>query len=270
MGLEDKIRYVVNLFRDFMFRFSTKKLVEELKEVLKEFENKIPVIIVSYNNAIYVKNMVKQLNKYDIKPIIIDNNSTDQASLDILKELQNSAYVIYSQKNFGYLVGFINPVYKVLPRYFAYTDPDLELNKNLPKNFLDILKDVTKDFKVYKAGFALKLLDEEMIEAKLLKLNGYPKINKKILTVREWESRFWRFKLDHKSLEVYKAPLDTTFALYDKENLSDDFYDAVRVAGDFSCLHLPWYPKRELLSTSQKEAYLKSNNSSTWVTASKS
>ena len=267
MGFEDKIKYKLNLVREYLFQKDTKKLKEDIKRVLKEYQDTIPVFIVSYNNAIYVKNMVEQLNSYDIKPIVIDNNSQDIDSIKILKELdkQKKASIVYSDKNFGYLVGFLNPIYEVLPRYFAYSDPDLELNKNLPKNFLEILRSVTDEFKVYKAGFALKLLDEEMIDITMTKYQGVPKIKEIKLTVKEWESKYWRMRLSHPTLELYQANIDTTFALYDKENLLDNFYDGIRVAGDFSCIHLPWYPKRDLLTSEQKKSYLKANSSSTWV-----
>jgi len=169
------------------------------------------------------------------------------------------------KKNLGYLVGFINSVYEILPKYFVYTDPDLQLNQNLPKDFLEVLKSLLEEFRVYKVGFALELLDEEMINSKIKKYNGYPKIKEKSMSVKEWEERFWRFKIEHNKLELYRAPIDTTFALYNKDNLSDDFFDAIRVAGDFSCVHLPWYPKRDILTDREKQIYKKDNNSSSWV-----
>ena len=111
----------------------------------------------------------------------------------------------------------------------------------------------------------MELLDEEMISVNITRKYGVPKAYTKELTIKEWEEQFWRMKLYHEKLEVYQAPLDTTFAVYRKSNLLEDFFDGVRVAGDFSAIHLPWYPKRDLLSKEQKEVYLKDNKSSTWV-----
>ena len=46
---------------------------------------------------------------------------------------------------------------------------------------------------------------------------------------------------------MYRADLDTTFALYDKAFFnSNRFMEAVRVAGHFTCRHLPWYREKEL------------------------
>ncbi len=267
MLTEDNIRYQINKIRDKIFQIKTKKLAKELEKILESTEG-IPVILVSYNNAKYVLNSLKQLKNYNITPIIIDNNSTDESSLSILKAIQKSgnANVIFSEFNFGYLVGFLNPIYEVLPKYFAYSDPDLEFNPHLPKDFLEILKELTKRYKVYKAGFALKLLkDENIIKTSMQKLYGVPKIYKKELNLIEWEEQYWRFKLSHPSLEVYAGKLDTTFAVYNKDNLIDDFYEAVRVAGDFSAIHLPWYPQLDILNKNDKQVYLKGNKSSTWI-----
>ena len=266
MSLEFKLKYFPNKIRDFLYKFSTKKLVLDIKDVLNKIDDKIPVFLISYNNAIYVQNLTKQLNKKGIKPIIIDNKSSDKLSLDILVDLKNQglAHVIFSNKNFGHMVGFLNPVFKILPDIFVYSDPDLELNKNLPDDFLYTLKDMTIKYKVFKAGFALELLDEEMIDANIKKYYGNPMINPKTYSIKEWEEKFWRFRLDDE-LEIYRAPLDTTFALYNKKYFGNDFFDGVRVAGDFSTIHLPWYPKRDLMSKEQKEIYLKSNKSSTWI-----
>lgn len=45
----------------------------------------------------------------------------------------------------------------------------------------------------------------------------------------------------------YRAPLDTTFATYDKTFFHpDDFLEAIRVAGRFTCRHLSWYRGRNL------------------------
>ena len=51
-------------------------------------------------------------------------------------------------------------------------------------------------------------------------------------------------KLYHSSLEVYSAAIDTTFAVYNKSN--DNLcgnkkkFNSIRVAGNFTSIHLPW------------------------------
>jgi hypothetical protein len=265
--LEERVRYYINLMRNWKFERDSVNLVKKLETALSKSEEEIPVFVISYNNAKYVQNTVNQLKRYHIKPIIIDNCSTDQHSVNILRQIEASgdAQVLFSDKNFGYLVGFLNPVYKVMPELFAYTDPDLQFHPNLPQNFLSVLAEVTEKYSVYKAGFALSLLDdEEMIDLSITKLRGVPQIYPHTMSVREWEQQYWRMKLDHPELELYQARHDTTFAVYRKSNLID-FYDGVRVAGDFSAIHLPWYPKLDLMSAEDRARYLEGNKSSTWL-----
>lgn len=134
-------------------------LVAQLKKILPKYSNIIPVIVVSYNNGVYIKNMCQQLEKFGIKPIIIDNNSTCKNTIHILNKISDNgiAFIARSHYNFGHGVGFIEPVYKLLPDVFAYTDPDLQFNENLPLDFLEKLSQLTIEFPVFKAGFALSL-----------------------------------------------------------------------------------------------------------------
>ena len=265
--LIESLKLNINKIRDLSNSFYTKDLCHDIEEVLKNFQDKIPVFLISYNNAVYVQNSVVQLNRFDITPVVIDNNSTDESSKSILSELEKSgkAHVIFAKKNFGHMVGFLNPVFEILPEVFAYSDPDLMFNKKLPKDFLNILADLTKRYKVFKAGFALELIDEEMKDLKIKKECGFPRIYTKELGIKEWEERFWRMKLEHPQFDVYQADIDTTFAVYKKSNYLENFFDGVRVGGDFCAVHLPWYPKLELLSKEQKQIYLKSNKSSSWI-----
>jgi len=128
------------------------------------------------------------------------------------------------------------PTYALLPDLFVLTDPDLELNPRMPADFLSHLAAVTEEFQVGKAGLALRIDDHEKMRDGLL-VNGKT-------PVWEFEQRFWRVKLGEvpKLGPVYRARTDTTFALYNKRYFSPAAkFDAVRVAGVFTCRHLPWY-----------------------------
>jgi len=144
------------------------------------------------------------------------------------------------------LVGFLDEVYNILPTFFAYTDPDLELSATLPKDFLRQLSLMTTNFDVYKAGFALDLLPQESV------------IDPSII---EHESQFWHRQISTNP-DVYCAPLDTTFAVYNKTLYRGGFYSGVRVAGDFRAVHLPWFPRLDLMNSMEWEQYLKGNISS--------
>lgn len=260
-----------NIRADFRYLIKKHKcmhITSHLSRYLSKQSDEIPVFIVSYNNGIYVENMVRQLNSYGIKPIIFDNHTTCKNSLGILNHLHSNSYahVIYSKHNFGHMIGFLQPIYDVLPEEFVYTDPDLQLNSKLPKNFLDILKKLTIEYSVFKAGFALSLKGHGKIkDIKLHCLHTRPIKYDKHQSILEFESKHWKYRLQHDALEVYAAPIDTTFALYKKSNYIGDFYRAVRVAGDFSAIHLPWFEDIDPLTDNDKKMYLKRNTSSNWI-----
>lgn len=240
----------------------------QLEPILAEYQSDIPVFIVGYNNGEFIRNSVDQLNAFNIKPIIFNNASTDNETLNILKEIQLSGngWVVNSSRNFGHLIGFLDPIYKKLPEIFAYTDPDLQFNKNLPPHFLEILANLCSDYKTFKAGFSLDLLpDEEIVKYTQNILKYKPFSYKNNFEVRDWEKKFWRFKLENSNYDIYAADIDTTFAVYKKSNFSGNFFDAIRIGGDFKAIHLPWFPNINLMTDNQTKKYLSKNKSTTWV-----
>jgi len=266
MKKESWYRPLISIYR----KKKSQHLALQFSKILRDLKNEIPVIIICYNNGVYAENLVHQLDKFNIKPIIIDNKSSDNETIRILKNLRtnNKAHIAYSNKNFGHFVGLLDPIYQQLPNYFAYTDPDLNLNKNLPKTFMQDLIQLTQKYGVYKAGFALDLLDgEEVIDVSQSISHTKPFNFKGDFSVREFESQFWRLPIKHDSLEIYYGPIDTTFAVYNKNNYRGGFYDAVRVAGSYGAIHLPWFPNLDIMNEKQKKAYLNSDRKkdSTWI-----
>jgi len=266
MKKEKWYRPLISAYRNLRSR----DLTRQIKEVLPKIKGDLPVLVICYNNGVYVENIVKQFNKFKIFPIIINNKSSDQETLSTLSKLEQTklAYVVHSTKNFGHFVGLMDSIYKELPRNFAYTDPDLKLNPLLPENFIEQLISITEKYCVFKAGFALDLLEkEEIIDVSQVISQTKPFSFCKEFNVREYEKRFWRLKLTEDSHEIYFAPIDSTFAVYNKDNYIGDMYDAVRVAGNFSAIHLPWFPKLDIMNAVQKEAYLVSDRKkdTTWI-----
>ena len=265
--LSKPLRSYRNNLRHKLLSYKTSSLVSQLTNALSEDSNNIPVIIISYNNGIYVDNMVKQLQRYAIKPIIIDNNSSSSKTHAILNDIMHadSAHIVRSNHNYGHMVGFLKPVYDALPEVFAYTDPDLELNHNLPDDFLMRLSELTKSIAVFKAGFALALEGHGALKDIKFHSCHYKPIHYEAdLSIHEFEARYWINRLHHDTLEIYSAPIDTTFAVYRKENYIGDFYSAIRVAGDYSAIHLPWFDHLDLLKNDDRSEYREGNISTNW------
>lgn len=201
----------------------------------------LPIYILSFNNYTYVCNMVEQLRSLHCQNlIIIDNASTYPPLLQYFERIKNEVAIVRLTENYGPYVLFENPtLYAFLPPYFGVTDPDLELNPDLPDDFIIQLLQLTEEFHVGKAGFSLDISEpERMVDRDFF-------INDKHYKIWEWEARFWRHELRP---NVYKANLDTTFAIYNKQYLDPQNHtsNAIRVAGNFTCRHLPWYRENGL------------------------
>jgi len=249
-----------------------KKHAEELAKIIRQqigtCPDRVPIIIISYNNIRYVLNLTEFLAGRGFTPVILDNASTDPETHSGLKKIAegSKAVVIQSPYNFGHMVGFRPEVYPIWPEIFAYTDPDLELNSALPGDFIEILTQLTDKFRVFKAGFALDLgRPGELGDLNIEKTGRTPFNFKKSYSVAEWEGQFWTQKLEHPVLEVYAAPIDTTFAVYNKKQYNFNFLSAVRVAGPFSAVHLPWFPRQDIMTPEERKAYYQGNISASWL-----
>jgi hypothetical protein len=266
-SIRKKSRILSIKFRDWIESLRCAHLVLQIKRALDNIDG-IPTIIISYNNGTYVRNITTQLNSYNITPIIIDNNSSSDVTQEILYSLEKNglAYIARSRKNHGHMVGFLKPIYNLLPEIFCYTDPDISLNKNLPDDFLSKLSDLTVEFQVFKAGFALSLQGNGPLkDLKFHSCHYRPIYYEADLSIREFEARYWMLRLAHVDLDVYAAPIDTTFALYRKSNYIGNFYTGVRVAGDYSAVHLPWFKEADTLSEVERSNYKKTSVSSNWI-----
>lgn len=241
-------------------------LRRQLITALSTCTDEIPVLIVCYNNHVYVENFIAQLKNFDITPIVIDNASTSSDTKRYLseKKLGNEVLVCNSSCNFGHLVGFHPAIYEVLPEHFCYSDPDLGFHPDLPKTFLEELKHIALHFGSFKAGLALDLCEgEDIVPTKIENPLGDPFNCVLEHGIREFEARWWRYRLSYKDYEVWAAEVDTTLAVYCKSNFYGHFLDGVRVGGNFSAVHLPWFPKRDLFNDRQREEYLDGNETST-------
>lgn len=240
---------------------------DAIENAVRNSRDHIPVLVICFNNGIYVSNMVKQLNERNILPIVIDNKSTDIKTIQILDGLESTqAIVLRSTKNLGHLVGFLEPIYKLLPETFAYTDPDLQFNPALPEDFMLQLANVADLYESFKAGMALDIHNSGDIRNVFSSTTAkYPFKFQKIHSLVDWESQFWKMPLKHDRLEVYAAAIDTTFAVYQKKFFNGEFSKGVRVAGEYTAVHLPWFQHLDILSSEDRNMYASTAQCSAWV-----
>jgi hypothetical protein len=199
----------------------------------------IPIVIISYNNYKFVQNTLKQIlgiNKdYYNNIIILDNCSNDKDTINYLQNV--NVKIINNSSNPGpWISQHQNKhIYDILPSKFILTDPDLELNENIPTNFIEILADLSDKYNCRKIGFALDINEPD----KMLDTPYFTKHNTPQGTIRDWELQFWKYKINDEKYELYYADIDTTFCLINKNNIYSN--NTFRIAGNFTAKHLPWY-----------------------------
>jgi FkbM family methyltransferase len=216
-------------------------------------KHNMTAVIMGYNQCTYIKNMVKQLEKYTSDIIIIDNASTYQPLLDyyandfkftLLKQKKNYGYTVYKQDRIQKLVGDL----------YILTDPDLEFNPHLPDNFIREFIDLSNYFQSRRVGFALNITADDI----RTDTTYYGQ------SIQMWESAFWRDRLMYPlnpGLELYSADIDTTFCLVNRRFNNKP----IRVAGNYTCFHIPWHKNfHHQLSEGEYESYLINNTSTNW------
>ncbi|TCZ63043.1 glycosyltransferase family protein [Roseicella aquatilis] len=209
-------------------------------------DGRMPVLIPAFNNPTYVAGMVRQLLRFpDLRPVVLDNGSTFPPALDLYRAwaaeglAPGRVLLLLLGQNFGPRAAWQDPGFlSSLPRHFCLTDPDLELNPELPADFPATLLRVTQQFSVGKAGFALSLDDAHlMVDTPFRHADGWKRI---------WESEavHWRDPVEAPGIAepLFRADIDTTFALYDRRHFNPARpFRSIRVAGRFTARHLPWY-----------------------------
>lgn len=229
-----------------------------IKEQRKNTLN-IPIIIINFNQLENLKHLIDFLLKRKFSNIVIVDNNSDYAPLiEYYETIKGKVKVERMDNNYGHMVFFKNPALlkKYAKGYYVVTDADILPNPNLPENFMDVLLQKLDKYyyHILKVGFAL---DIDTIP------NHYPLKDKVI----NWENIFWTEELED---NIYKADIDTTFALY-KPNYPKKFYvkntefhRAIRIAGDFTCKHMGWYLNPRELSEEQQHYLKTSSTSASW------
>jgi hypothetical protein len=197
---------------------------------------KIPIVINNLNRLSTTKQLVKDLQKRDYFDItILDNGSTYKPLLDWYDT--NKEIKVKRLNNLGQLAiynsGLLNDLRLEKNDWVVYTDSDIELNLNTPKDFIEQMILIGEKYNYSKVGLSLDIKNLPITE-----------LGNEIFT---WETKFWKECLAE---NIYKADVDTTFCVIRTDKSFQ--YEALRVAGDFTCKHLPWYTDFSNLNEEEK------------------
>lgn len=188
----------------------------------------IPIIINNFNRLSYLQNLIYSLEIRGYKNIyIIDNNSTYPPLLDYYKKCPYKIFRLKS--NIGHKAIWETNIYNLFKRsYYVYTDSDMQIDNNCPDNFMEFFLHVLHIHPfAQKVGFGIRIDD----------LPDHFNLKKEVI---EHEKQFWNNPI---SYNLYKAKIDTTFALYRPycSGAASNNYITYRTGFPYLIKHLPWY-----------------------------
>lgn len=208
----------------------------------------IPLIITNFNQLTYTRNLINWFKwYYPNNPIvIIDNASTYQPLLDWYKNTGFTGQVDIvmcpfnnAQENLRAYLDYHKP------EWYIVSDPDIMPHPNTPFNFLEIFVSQIEQG-VHHIGF--QLIIDDLPEW----------LHKKGWIIGD-ENLLRNNKVNVEGYEGYKAPIDTTFALYRANNggwqspmTAEAWSNSIRL---FNAFHLAWYIDGERMPDEMKAYY---------------
>jgi hypothetical protein len=221
-----------------------------------------PVVINSFNQLTYVKNMVAKLREARFGNLyILDQASTYpplRAWLAGVHE-RGEALPLYSPANKGPHDFFLSQTYKLFGGGpVIYTDPDLSWTQLAP-DFLTRMFAIAHRYRIFKVGPALTIPAPAETKPGLRTVldRGIP------MDVAEYESRYWVNEVEP---GVYNSPIDTTMHLFIPEYYAEGspLITGLRVAGEgYSVLHLPWFAN-DPMPQEEYDFYLRLSRHTSW------
>ena len=184
-----------------------------------------PIFINCYNRLASLQKLVEFLEHAGCTNIILINNgSTYEPLLEYLAE--SPYWVAKLDENRGPYVlwGSVLGDLGYADSAYVYTDSDVVPVEECPGDFLEVFHGVLDRYPdVPKVGFSLKIDD-------------LPDHYDRKQDVLVWEAPYWQ---DEVAPGFYKAPIDTTFALYRPGAVG--WGRGIRTAPPYTARHTDWY-----------------------------
>jgi hypothetical protein len=157
---------------------------------------------------------------------LLDNDSTYPPLLEYYERTPHE--VVRLGENLGHRALWLTDVLKdrmLSSEYYVYTDPDVVPIPECPPDVFDFFCSVLEHFSDFdKVGFGLRIDD-------------IPEHYRFKAEVIAWEEQFWQEQL---ASGLYRAPIDTTFALYRGQG-GHDLHKAIRTGYPYLARHISWY-----------------------------
>lgn len=258
---KQKCKIIKNIeFIHFLIRTYYNNYFNPIVREQKKNPKKIPIIIISFNQLFYLKQLVDFLKKHQYSNIvIIDNNSTYPPLFKYFQSIKSSVTLHRLNENRGHLVFWENKELfeKYSKGYYVVTDADIVPVENCPDDFLKYFIKILNSYpNITKVGFSLKIDD-------------IPDSNKNKKQIIKWESQYWKIK---NQAGDFSSDIDTTFALYKPGKIgfkTQKFYYAIRSKSPYLALHGGWYVDSNNLTSEQKYYLETANESASWLVDAK-
>ena len=216
----------------------------------------IPVFVVNRNRLCAMQRLIEWLRAAGTRQIVIlDNASSYPPLLRYYESLPEGVKVLRMEQNHGPWVLWQQGVHKVLETPFVLTDSDVVPVAACPSDLIARMLEVLQSHpEAKKVGPGLRIddLPDHYVEAD---------------TVRKWESQFWEHPV---APGLFRAPIDTTFALYPPGAEFSNEPCNLRLGAPYLIEHTPWYVDEKNLS--DEELHYRANTSlaySNWSVAKK-
>ena len=199
----------------------------------------IPIIINNFNRLTTLRRLIDALTLRGYTHIhILDNASTYPP---LLAYYESCPFPVYKLgQNLGFKALWKSPLRKhFCGDYYIYTDSDVVPADYCPEEFIDhFLRELKRHPLARKIGFSLRI--DNLPDSYAHK--------KKVLELEE------RYYAQPAGEVLYRAPIDTTFALYrPRVGLSRSrSVEAYRTAYPYQAEHLPWYSDSANLSDEER------------------
>lgn len=192
----------------------------------------IPIFLVNYQRFQPLQELVQSLLDRNYNNItIVDNDSSYPPLIEWYMKLPKPVKIYAVGKNVGPYV--LNEIIEFKPytatgKPYVWSDSDVLPIAEAPKDFIEHMVEMAIEHKIPKLGLSLVI-------------NDLPDNFKDKEKVIKHESAFTSYgKIDSKYGIIWKAPVDTTFAV----NMTADCgYNggAYRMNWPYSARHIPWY-----------------------------
>jgi hypothetical protein len=202
----------------------------------------VPILITCYNRVEALRPLVSWLEAAGHERIILVDNASTYAPL--LAYYDSTPHQVHRLgANLGHLAVWEAGVLDELGLRGPYvvTDCDVVPDDDAPADALEYFADLLFRYAdVDKVGFGLRIDD-------------LPERYRFRSEVIAWESQFWEAELEP---GVYRADIDTTFALY-RATMRGPSMRALRTGPPYVARHLPWYTDSQHLS--EEDRYYRDN-----------